>query len=99
MPEGTKPLRVLFLTRYPVSGASSRYRVYQYVPHLESGGVQCTVQSFMDESLYALSFSPGRTVAKLWQTAKAVVALWAVASEQIVQIFENAMAPFLGGSL
>lgn len=32
-------------------------------------------------------------------TAGIVVALWAVASEQIVQIFTNAMAPFLGGSL
>lgn len=32
-------------------------------------------------------------------TAGIVVALWAVASDQIVQIFENAMAPFLTGSL
>ena len=32
-------------------------------------------------------------------TAGIVVALWAVASEQIVQIFQNAMAPFLGGNL
>jgi hypothetical protein len=32
-------------------------------------------------------------------TAGIVVALWAVASDQIVQIFENAMAPFLGGGL
>jgi hypothetical protein len=32
-------------------------------------------------------------------TAGIVVALWAVASDQIVQIFENAMAPFLSGSL
>lgn len=32
-------------------------------------------------------------------TAGIVVALWAVASDQIVQIFTNAMAPFLGGSL
>lgn len=32
-------------------------------------------------------------------TAGIVIALWAVASDQIVQIFENAMAPFLGGSL
>jgi glycosyltransferase involved in cell wall biosynthesis len=68
-----KPLRVLFLTRYPVSGASSRYRVHQYVPYLEAEGLQCTVQSFMDEPMYALSFSPGHTVAKLWLTAKAVV--------------------------
>ncbi|MFC7376283.1 hypothetical protein ACFQS2_04315 [Brachybacterium sp. GCM10030267] len=32
-------------------------------------------------------------------TAGIVVALWAVASEQIVQIFQNAMAPFLDGSM
>lgn len=32
-------------------------------------------------------------------TAGIVVALWAVASDQIVQIFQNAMAPFLSGSL
>ncbi|ATG51604.1 hypothetical protein CFK38_08750 [Brachybacterium vulturis] len=32
-------------------------------------------------------------------TAGIVVALWAVASDQIVQIFQNAMAPFLNGSL
>ena len=32
-------------------------------------------------------------------TAGIVVALWAVASDQIVQIFKNAMAPFLSGSL
>lgn len=32
-------------------------------------------------------------------TAAIVVALWAVASEQIVQIFNNAMAPFIGREL
>lgn len=32
-------------------------------------------------------------------TAAIVVALWAVASEQIVQIFHNAMAPFIGREL
>ena len=32
-------------------------------------------------------------------TAAIVVALWAVASDQIVAIFENAMAPFLGREL
>ncbi|MCS6710988.1 hypothetical protein JSY14_02765 [Brachybacterium sp. EF45031] len=32
-------------------------------------------------------------------TAAIVVTLWAVASEQIVQIFENAMAPFLNRQL
>lgn len=32
-------------------------------------------------------------------TAGIVVALWAVASDQIVQIFTNALAPFLDGQL
>lgn len=32
-------------------------------------------------------------------TAAIVVALWAVASEQLVAIFENALAPFLGKEL
>ena len=71
MPE-SRPLRVLFLTRYPVEGASSRYRVFQYLPYLAKAGIECTVQSLMDDRLYALSFSPGRTLAKLWYTALAV---------------------------
>jgi glycosyltransferase involved in cell wall biosynthesis len=72
MPD-SKPLRVLFLTRYPVAGASSRYRVYQYLPHLRALGVHCEVQPFMDEAMYALSFSPGRTLRKVWHTLLAVV--------------------------
>ncbi|MGD9660040.1 MAG: glycosyltransferase family 4 protein [Porticoccaceae bacterium] len=66
-------LRVLFLTRYPVLGASSRYRVYQYIPHLEAMGIFCEIQPFMDEDLYQLSFSPGRTFAKIRKTLLATV--------------------------
>jgi glycosyltransferase involved in cell wall biosynthesis len=64
---------VLFLTRYPVEGASSRYRVHQYVPFLEQQGISCTVQSFMDASMYRLSLSPGRTWRKLLATGLAVL--------------------------
>jgi glycosyltransferase involved in cell wall biosynthesis len=67
------PIRVLFLTRYPVEGASSRYRVFQYLEHLRSLGVECTVQSFMSPEMYRISFAPGRTFRKLWETAKAGV--------------------------
>lgn len=66
-----RPLRVLFLTRYPVEGASSRYRVFQYLPHLRALGVQCEVQSFMDADMYRISFQPGGTLRKLWQTLQA----------------------------
>src|SRR5690606_26783387 len=63
---------VLFLTRYPVAGASSRYRVYQYLPYLKAEGIALEVQSFMDDALYALSFSPGRTAAKVARSVLAV---------------------------
>ena len=63
--------RVLFLTRYPVEGASSRYRVFQYLRHLETLGVEAEVQSFMDTPMYRLSLAPGRTGAKIWATVRA----------------------------
>jgi len=65
-------LSVLFLTRYPVSGASSRYRVFQYLSHLEDLGISCTVQPFMDEPMYRLGMSPGRHLAKLTTLIRAV---------------------------
>ena len=71
-------LKVLFLTRYPVEGASSRYRVYQYVDHLEQLGVGCTVQSFMDSAFYQTNMRPGRTLQKFWMTLKAFLARFLV---------------------
>lgn len=81
MSEDSGGLSVLFLTRYPVDGASSRYRVHQYVPFLEQLGINCTVQSFMDPAMYELSLSPGRTLTKLLATAGAVTKrIWALRS-------------------
>lgn len=68
-----RQIRILFLTRYPVLGASSRYRVFQYLPHLEALGFRCTVQSFMDAPMYRLSLQPGYTVAKIAATLRATV--------------------------
>ena len=64
-------ISVLFLTRYPVEGASSRYRVYQYLPHLEKLGVRCDAQSFMDTTLYDLSFTSGAVTLKVVKTIAA----------------------------
>jgi len=36
-------MRVLFLTQYGILAASSRTRVFQYLPYLEQRGVQCRV--------------------------------------------------------
>ena len=66
-------MKVLFLTRYPYEGASSRYRVYQYLPHLAALGVHCDVESFMDREMYELSFSPGRPGRKIVSTLAATL--------------------------
>ncbi len=68
----TAPLKVLFLTRYPYEGASSRYRVYQYVPHLELLGVNCVTQGFMDAEMYQCYFTPGAIGRKAWLMLKAI---------------------------
>jgi len=68
-----KSLSVLFLTRYPQEGASSRYRVFQYVPYLEELGIDCTVQSFMDTEMYRLSLSSGDTFKKIVMTLRATL--------------------------
>lgn len=65
-------IRVLFLTRYPIEGASSRYRVFQYLEHFKELGVKSDVQSFMDTPMYHLSLQPGQTIVKIFATLKAI---------------------------
>ena len=65
-------MKVLFLTKYPYQGASSRYRVYQYLPHLKAAGFDYQVSSFMSEEMYQASFSHGRSLYKIWLTLLAV---------------------------
>lgn len=37
-------MKVLFLTLYPESAASSRYRVHQFLPGLQAAGIECVVR-------------------------------------------------------
>ena len=57
-------MRVLFLTLYPEPAASPRYRVMQFLPYLESQGIECTVHSALTEEEYRASLegrvSPAR---------------------------------------
>ncbi|GIW99747.1 MAG: glycosyl transferase [Pirellulaceae bacterium] len=92
-----RPLRVLFLTRYPELGASSRYRVYQYLPYLEKHGIESEVQSFMDDDLYRLAFSHGQTLKKLVATARATIrrtAKIAAAQAYDVIVMQRELLPF-----
>lgn len=42
--------KILFLTKYERNGASSRYRSLQYIPYLESQGLNCIVSPLFDDT-------------------------------------------------
>lgn len=60
---------VLFLTLYPESAASPRYRVHQFIPYLEARGVHCTVVSAIAEDAYARFTGPNRSGRAFWYHA------------------------------
>jgi glycosyltransferase involved in cell wall biosynthesis len=45
-------MKVLFLTQSTALGPSSRYRVYQLVPHLQKLGIECEVSPAIDDATY-----------------------------------------------
>jgi glycosyltransferase involved in cell wall biosynthesis len=51
-PREARLMRVLFLTLYPESAASPRYRVHQFLPHLRERGVTCEVACPFTEAEY-----------------------------------------------
>ena len=72
-------MKVLFLTRYPYEGASSRYRVYQYLPHLKELGIEAKTQSFMSPHFYKVNFTQGQFTEKTLLTLVAFMKrLWAL---------------------
>jgi len=71
-------VKVLFLTKYPEEGASSRYRVYQYLPYLRQHGLICEVQPFMSPRMYGMVFRTGHTFVKTLHTGAAILRRLAV---------------------
>ena len=59
-PTGVAALRVLALPRYGRRGASSRVRMYQYLPVLEAHGVQCTMAPLFDDAMLGDRYRTGR---------------------------------------
>ncbi len=56
--QNNKKIQLLFLPKYTAAGASSRYRMYQYLPFLENENCRCVIsQLFSDE--YIKQFNDG----------------------------------------
>ncbi len=72
-------MKVLFITNHAATDASSRYRIYQYLPYLREMGLDVQVQPFTTASLQAMIHSKGNNLSK---TAKFISAtarrLWGI---------------------
>ena len=53
-------IKVLALTRYGTLGASSRMRLYQYIPFLNQEGIELEVQSFFSDGNLRNKYSNGK---------------------------------------
>lgn len=53
-------MKVVFFTKYTRTGASSRYRSYQYLPALEAAGMRFTVSPLFDDAYLAHKYAHGR---------------------------------------
>lgn len=58
----SKIIKVIFLTKYPETGASSRYRVYQYLPHFKKFDFK--TQSLYTNYSFQLIYQKGRVLKK-----------------------------------
>lgn len=50
---------MIFIVPYPIEGASSRLRVWQYLDHLEELGIKCCFRPFMSSAFYKMVYQPG----------------------------------------
>ena len=63
--------RALFLTKYDRSGASSRYRSFQYLPAYERAGIECAVSPLFDDTYLSNKYRLGQ--GKLIDVVRALV--------------------------
>lgn len=59
-------MKVLFLVPYPTSGASTRYRVEQYLPYLTKHNIDYRVSPFVSERFYKIIYSKGKYAQKIF---------------------------------
>lgn len=58
-------MRVLFIASHAVEFASTRFRIYQFLPYLERHGIECVVRPFLATPDALTIYRPGSTARKL----------------------------------
>ncbi|HSY52287.1 MAG TPA: glycosyltransferase family 4 protein [Thermoanaerobaculia bacterium] len=71
-----KRIRVLALASYPVEAASSRYRIVQFIGPLTARGIDVTFSPFLDASLFAALYEPGKLLPRLPRIAARILRRW-----------------------
>ena len=61
----TRRVRVLALSPIPEEGAGCRFRIAQFIPYLESVGIDVTLRSLFDVDFFRLVYRPGHYVRKV----------------------------------
>lgn len=59
------PLRMLALSPVPEEGAGCRFRIAQYLPYLESAGIEVTLSPFYTTEFFRLVYQKGRSLQKV----------------------------------
>ena len=93
-------IKVLFLFTHPIQGASSRYRIYQYLPFLKKANIQYHAEPFVSESFYKILYKKGYWFKKALFTSlglmKRIRALWQIPFCDIIFIhLESSPFPIL----
>ena len=86
-------VRVLALASYPVEGASSRFRIVQFIEPLAARGIEVTFSPFLDASLFAALYTPGKLLRRLPRVALRASGRFAAAfrSADVVLVQREAM--------
>lgn len=65
-------MKVLFLTPHPEEGASTRYRVKQFFPYLESNGIECIFRPFLSPLFFRVVYKNGGVLKKSFNLLKGI---------------------------
>lgn len=99
----TKEKSVLFLTLYPDTAASPRYRVTQFLPKLRERNLRCVVASAVSEKEFARLTGPRREVRPFWyhlhETRRRIKQLLGASSYDIVFVQKALLSTPIKGLL
>jgi glycosyltransferase involved in cell wall biosynthesis len=62
--------KIIFLVPYPKEGQSNRFRVEQYLPYLETAGIDYSLRPLISSEFYRILYHPGRFLRKVYYFIK-----------------------------